>query len=927
MKNKKKILKATVIITFTMSMLLCLFFMRGSAKVSAKDEEHAKNILYISSYSYDWGTVPLQMQGVDEVLSECYSIIYEFMDTKRVSYDVASIELSNKLRNMRKNGYAYDAVIVGDDDALHFIDEYKDEFFKNIPVSYLGINDIEFAERMASDSNITGVVEVLPYEANINLIRSIFPEVDTIVGIVDSTNTGKGEKGQFIEASKKYPQYTFEELNVFDYDKDTVKEKLSEYGNNTVIFYLIMSSDKDGNVYTLDEREEIFKNYCNVPIFRMNQCGITDSVFGGMVVSHYVSGKLAAGIIKSTLSGSDIESRTRIMSTPCEYIFNYKMMEKYGISEVMLPQDSTILNRESLISGRELKIILPFIILSIVFAVLFVLILLKEAKNKQRLNESIRIEQESKEKTQMLEKDINVFRNIVYFTVKQEFSKVILIDVNTREGFMYFEYGKYSNRKYLHDYEEAFLVGIDSVVEEDRERYKRDIKLENIKKQIVDNDGKYIMEFRRISDGNVLWYEYEFTYFDEDKNTILLLKRNIDDFMVREVENKNRLENALMNAQNRNNEKQKYMSSLSHEIRTPVNGVKGLLEIIKDEPDKVEKYIDKAIMATNNLIALINDFLDYSKIESGNMELQKEMTHFDELEEYIKTVIEPLTAKKHQTLECNHYNRIYECVVCDDKKLKQILLNILSNAVKYTPENGKIIFNIEERSLEKDNLVEVSFQVIDNGIGMSEEFLAHAFEPFKQEHQGKSDSTGLGLAITKKLVDLMNGKIKIDSKQEEGTKVTILMIFNGITDIRFVEKKRLEEKKASNIRFKDMTVLVAEDNDINMEIAENMFTKLGMRVIKASDGSEAVEKFKQNEDIDLIIMDVLMPVIDGITASKIIRQTERGKNIVIIMMTANSYIEDEEGIEEAAINYHITKPFERREVVDILVKEFYNKIV
>ena len=118
-----------------------------------------------------------------------------------------------------------------------------------------------------------------------------------------------------------------------------------------------------------------------------------------------------------------------------------------------------------------------------------------------------------------------------------------------------------------------------------------------------------------------------------------------------------------------------------------------------------------------------------------------------------------------------------------------------------------------------------------------------------------------------------------------------------------------------------------KDNDINMEIAENMFTKLGMRVVKASDGSEAVEKFKQNEDIDLIIMDVLMPVIDGITASKIIRQTERGKNIVIIMMTANSYIEDEEGIEEAAINYHITKPFERREVVDILVKEFYNKIV
>ena len=475
-------------------------------------------------------------------------------------------------------------------------------------------------------------------------------------------------------------------------------------------------------------------------------------------------------------------------------------------------------------------------------------------------------------------------------------------------------------------------MGIDSVVEEDRERYKKDIKLENIIKQIVDNDGKYIMEFRRISDGNVLWYEYEFTYFDEDKNTILLLKRNIDDFMVREVENKNRLENALMNAQNRNNEKQKYMSSLSHEIRTPVNGVKGLLEIIKDEPDKVEKYIDKAIMATNNLIALINDFLDYSKIESGNMELQKEMTHFDELEEYIKTVIEPLTTKKHQTLECNHYNRIYECVVCDDKKLKQILLNILSNAVKYTQKGG---VRLDVKVVEKDEQsCQILFAVKDTGIGIREEDRDRLFKKFERLDSEKNrnvEGTGLGMSIVVKLLESMNSKIELESVYGKGSTFYFVLEQKVADDacvgVYLQKKKKLQFKQEEeNILIApDAKVLIVDDVMLNLQVAKGLLEVMKMQIDTAESGQEAIDLTLQNH-YDLILMDHMMPGMDGIAATRAIRELADTtgdsyyKKVPILALTANALSGMREKFLQEGMQDYISKPVEEKTLVDAVTK-------
>lgn len=911
--------------------LVCLFFVstnRTTMLLQAKE----KTVLFISSYSYDWGTVPKQIDGIIEGLDDKYDIIYEFMDTKRVSYNIAKQSLYEKIVNMKNNGQSYDAVIVGDDDALRFVEEYKEVLFADMPIAFEGINDIEFAKRMAQDNNIMGVIEALPYDKNVKLVMSLFPQMNKMVAIVDSTNTGKGEEQQFVNASENFNNFTLEILNASDYTKEKLQEKLLEYDDKTIIFYLIMSFDKDGNLYSQEEVENIFNKCCSGPVIRMTEYGISDSVFGGITVSHKESGKIAGQIIDRMLTDNTYTQDTSVIDSPCEYVFNYQMMKKFDVSEVMLPEKSTIINRDNdkKVDRVDIgKIIIPifFVVLIFIVVIVFKEVVVKRAKNnKSEIDDKILISDA------FLEKDTELISKIAFHTMKQEFSKVMLVDVNTKESFLYFIGDEYNERKYLPNYEEEVKTQLELVVEEDKEHYKNFASIDNILKNIQKVGDKYITEVRQLEDGIVSWYEYRFTYFNDDKNIVFMLKRKLDGVMAHEVEEKDRLQLALAKAKKRNNEKLEYLSELSHEIRTLVNSIKGLLELIKDEPDKFSLYTDKAIMVTNNLANISNDFLDYSKMESGNMELHKEILNISELKDYIYTIIEPLARDKNQQFVYNCSKNYYSCFVCDTKKLKQILINVLTNAVKYTPKNGKIILNIDERKLDNDNLVEVKFEVIDNGIGMTSDFLKHVYEPFKQEHRYKSGSSGLGLAITKNLVDLMNGKIKIESQKGVGTNVMILMILEGVEsrEINNLEYDTIANKdsKYKDIAFDGKMILIADDNDINMEVMESMLKKLKINVIKASDGIELVDKFRENEEnLDLIITDALMPKLDGISAIQIIRDTKKGKDIPIIMMTANSYVKDEEGFDKARINYTITKPFEKREVIDILAKEFYNDVV
>lgn len=380
-----------------------------------------------------------------------------------------------------------------------------------------------------------------------------------------------------------------------------------------------------------------------------------------------------------------------------------------------------------------------------------------------------------------------------------------------------------------------------------------------------------------------------------------------------------------------NEAQSQFISRVSHDMRTPMNGILGIAYLAKDKNDPVElkKDFEQIEQSGQLLLRLINDTLDINKIESGHMELKPIDCDERELFEQIITVIKPMVNKKHIKFESQFQNILWTSLYVDPLRLQQIFLNILSNAVKFTPDNGTISFTM--RCLEEDqSMVLDEFIIKDSGIGMSPDFLRLVFEPFSQENRietSSSDGTGLGLAIVKKIVDLLGGTIEILSKPNIGTQVTVIL--------KLMRSKQAI-KQAMN-QTSDLTilngrkVLLCEDNALNATIASKLLQKKGMTVDIAVNGKEGVKKFTKSNPFfyDYILMDILMPVMDGYTATDAIRAMERedARDIPIISLSANAFASDEENSSAHGINAHLSKPINPELLYSTLVKNSRSKVV
>ena len=369
--------------------------------------------------------------------------------------------------------------------------------------------------------------------------------------------------------------------------------------------------------------------------------------------------------------------------------------------------------------------------------------------------------------------------------------------------------------------------------------------------------------------------------------------------------------------------KSDFLSKVSHDIRTPMNGIIGMTQIAKkniDNKEKVEYCLNKIETASGHLLTLLNNVLDLSKIESGVIKLNVIPVNLLELLKNCESMIAPQANNLTVTVESN-FNIIHDFVLVDDLRLKQVLINILSNAVKFNFPDGKVWFNVEEQVIDsfKSNFI---FTIKDNGMGMSEEFLNHIFEPFVQEDdtyaRTKYTGSGLGMAIVKQLVDLMKGNLVIKSKENSGTEMVVSLCFEFLK-----EEKEIEAKMGEYQDLKGMRVLLVEDNDINMEIVETLLSEVGVIISKAFDGAEAVKIFEVSpiNSFDVILMDILMPVMNGYNATKNIRALDRvdAKEIPIIAMTANAYDKDKKKALDAGMNNHIIKPIKIEKLYDMLL--------
>ena len=512
--------------------------------------------------------------------------------------------------------------------------------------------------------------------------------------------------------------------------------------------------------------------------------------------------------------------------------------------------------------------------------------------------------------------------------VTDDFVFLVEVDVKTRIEKIFFvskgPHPQWSDKK-THKYDESIKEYADVVVApEDRKRFLEVTEFNALMEYFKNNDNEFIIEYDVIVNGGRRRYQGKFTLSLQDPEgaKIYVGVRDITLIEEERTEYNRKLMSALAQAEEANKGKSYFLFNMSHDIRTPLNAIIGYSELAKnhlDEKEVLDDYIYKIQTCGRQLLGLIGDVLDMAKIESGNLEISEKPCLCQDLMSDIMISVNESAKKKGLEFEASG-NACHSTILCDKVKVQKILLNILSNAVKYTPKGGKISLSVQEKIREDEGLSDFTFVVKDNGIGISKEFLPYIFNSFSRERNATISGvsgTGLGMTITKRLVDAMGGKIEVESQQNMGTTVTVSITFSRLVGL---EEKR--EEIIPDAFLKDIRVLLVEDNEINGEIASEMLRELKVNVDLVSNGKECIDALLEKDAgyYDLVLMDIQMPVMDGYEATRIIRRfSDKDKRLIpVIAMTANAFEEDKQKAFQSGMNGHLAKPVEMRHLIQAL---------
>ena len=438
---------------------------------------------------------------------------------------------------------------------------------------------------------------------------------------------------------------------------------------------------------------------------------------------------------------------------------------------------------------------------------------------------------------------------------------------------------------------------------------------------MVDREHVYFVNFRLQVGGEDIYYQIKFVKDENFKNHVIAGFHSVDAETKREMAN-------LEKAELANKAKSAFLFNMSHDIRTPLNAMIGFTDMAVKNIDDKAKALDclsKSKLSSEHLLSLINDVLDMSRIESGKVELDLNPVNLDENGEDYVPMLRSLAEKKNVHFEFVRHDLQNRYVYVDFLRLNQVVINVVSNAVKYTPSGGSVTVDITQIPSEREGYGLYQIVIKDTGIGMSAEYLQHLFDEFSRERTStvsKQQGTGLGLAITKRIVDMMEGSIDVESKVGEGSKFTIRIPMRIQENPEAVEQVRFAHSEQESISFEGFKVLVVEDNELNLEISKDILESAGVVVESAEDGSIAVERLKEKgpDYYDCILMDIQMPVMDGFEATREIRKMFPDKRIPIIALSANAFDEDRRKSFEAGMDGHLAKPIVIAQLEDALKK-------
>lgn len=686
-----------------------------------------------------------------------------------------------------------------------------------------------------------------------------------------------------------------------------IKKKVASYGDDTILLFLMITNDSNGNNYSATEGIKFITDNANVPVYKADELGIGKGILGGNVISYHNMASNAAKIVLKLSRGGKI-SDYPLQTANSYYCFDKKVMDKFNITKNDIANaykgNVKYINDTKSLFQTHKSVILP---MGIIILLLFALVVFGGIS----LNSKKKYVEQLSEKDTMLNNVLdNMPGGIMIFRASGKPREYIET--------VYFSQGipklaGYTTEEYRDLIKESvFDCGLDA---EDIAKFKKTVATD------VTKNGPVHMRFhQKHKNGSLVWISMsaEWAYDDSDSGSIYYAI-----FLdITQQEKAIEAENAALEARTSSEAKSDFLSRMSHDIRTPLNAVLGFTSLALNEPDippNVAEYLNKIDSSGNYLIELINDVLDMAKIESGKMQINEENTDALALLNTLADTFTIQAAEKGVTLKTDFSKATTRWIMLDPLRTKQIFANLLSNAIKFSESGTQIDLIVTNEPKDADS-IHTTITVKDQGCGMSQEFMDKMFMPFEQNAPSDAGTgTGLGLSIVHSLVEMMHGEIHVKSVPGKGS--TFILEF-----VRKLGKPPVNTQSDNNNStvLKGIHILLCEDNDINALITEKLLEMIDCTIDRAENGQVGLEMFsKASSDMyDAIIMDINMPVMNGITAAKAIRALDHpnARSIPIIAMSANAFDDDIKKSLDAGMNAHISKPIDKQVLYDTLSK-------